>query len=172
MIPFITVTVLANNSETPLHNFVCVQDSLFNLAWILGNSKDVIAFEVSENGQNVKPDHYGWSGFNNKWVLDFTREHFDKSAGNDYKVSALPDMMTFKSQRNIKYKYDDRKIYYDNDKLIDPCIGFYEKISENKYKFWIGKDKTRGEFWTSDWPEPFDSIERIIYHLDEYLHGR
>lgn len=77
MIPFITVVVMANNAEKPLHQFVCIRDSLFNLTWILDNSKDVIAFEVSENGKNVDPKHYGWGSFT-KWVTEFTQEMWNK----------------------------------------------------------------------------------------------
>ena len=72
---------MVNNAEKPLHQFVCVRDSLFNLTWILDNSNDVVAFEVSENGKNVNPQHYGWGPFT-KWVTEFTQEMWNKQMGN------------------------------------------------------------------------------------------
>lgn len=77
MQPFITVVIMCRNPEKPLHQFVCIRESLFNLTWILDNSKDVIAFEVSENGNKVTPKHYGWGSFS-KWVTEFTREMWDR----------------------------------------------------------------------------------------------
>ena len=77
MVQFITVTVI-NHHNLPKSQFICTHDSVFSLTWILEHSDTVIAFEVSENGRNVDYKHYKFGSFD-KWVLSFTKEHYEQS---------------------------------------------------------------------------------------------
>jgi len=85
MIPFITVVVLVNNTESPTNQFICVRDSLFNLLWTFQNSDYVIAFTVTEESRLITHDHYGWGNFS-KWVSEFNSTHYEKLSPPIYEI--------------------------------------------------------------------------------------
>ena len=71
----ITVIVLTTGGK--ISQFVCNDNSLFELLYILDFSNKVIVFKVAKDANAITNTHYGWGKFN-KWVLEFDN--------NDYKL--------------------------------------------------------------------------------------